>query len=110
MIFFYHPKAVHTWGVHTKSLVEHVDLYPTLAELAGVPVTRAANESIEGDSYASLFAEGAQPATEVWSNRWNASFTQYPRCGETVSPGGAPGFGSAKRCANVEKTAFVYMG
>jgi iduronate 2-sulfatase len=109
-LIVHHPRAPHTWGVHTKSLVEHVDLYPTIAELAGVPVTAAAHESIEGDSYASLFAAGAQPATTVWTNAFNASFTQYPRCGETIGKDGTPGFKNAIRCAQVDKTDFVYMG
>ena len=143
-LIFHHPKAPHTWGLHTQSLVEHVDLYPTTAELAGVPVQAAAHEScvqptpchgsgsgsgsgsgclsvsvglsglwarrIEGSSYAALFAPGATPASTVWTNSHNASFTQYPRCGETQLPGGGPNFTAAVRCANVAKTEFAYMG
>ena len=47
------PQASHTWGERTASLVEHVDLYPTLAEMAGVPVD-ASVESIEGSSYVAV--------------------------------------------------------
>jgi iduronate 2-sulfatase len=108
-LLVHHPKAPHTWHVHTKSLVEHVDLYPTTAELAGVPVTAAANESIEGASYAALFAPGSDPHAEVWTNEHNASFTQYPRCGETTSRG-TPDFSAATRCAHVPKSKFAYMG
>lgn len=109
-LLVHHPKAPHTWGVHTNSLVEHVDHYPTFAELAGVPVTAGSRESIEGWSYASLFAQGAQPGTTVWTNKFNASFTQYPRCGEIIGPDGLPDFSRAKRCFNVSKELFVYMG
>ena len=109
-LLVHHPKAPHTWGVHTKSLVEHVDLYPTFAELAGIPVTRAANESIEGESYALLFAPNAMPATTVWSNAHNASFTQYPRCGETIDRADVPHFNASTRCTSVPKTNFKYMG
>lgn len=109
-LLVHNPKAPHTWNVHTKSLVEHVDLYPTLAELAGVPVTAAANESIEGTSYASLFADGSDPKNKVWTNKFNASFTQYPRCGVEVGPDGKPVFKKPKRCASIPKQKFVYMG
>eukprot|EP00756_Hemistasia_phaeocysticola_P044740 Hpha_TRINITY_DN18529_c0_g1::TRINITY_DN18529_c0_g1_i1::g.195211::m.195211/K01136/IDS; iduronate 2-sulfatase len=104
------PNAAHTYGVHTKSLVEHVDLYPTIAELAGVPVLPSAKESIEGSSYASLFAPNSDPGSTVWTNSHNGSFTQYPRCGEGVAPDGTPTFENLKRCASVSKNDFVYMG
>jgi len=108
------PNAPHTYGVHTKSLVEHVDLYPTIAELAGVPVLPSSKESIEGSSYASLFAPHSDPGKTVWTNSHNGSFTQYPRCGEGVAPDGTPIFtgGDVKpvRCAEIAKEKFVYMG
>ena len=109
-LIVHHPKAPHTWGMHTKSLVEHVDLYPTFAELAGIAVTADAHESIEGSSYASLFATGAKPSKMVWTNTHNASFTQYPRCGETINADGSPGFQAPIRCASVSKEKFVFMG
>lgn len=110
-LMVHHPKFPHTWGTRTPSLIEHVDHYPTIAELAGVPVTAAAHETIEGFSYASLFTSGANPATTVWMNMYNASFTQYPRCGSAPEhPGGPPTFSGAKRCANVVKAKFAYMG
>lgn len=108
-LLVHHPKAPHTWGVHTKSLIEHVDHYPTFAELAGVPVLPAANESIEGSSYASLFSPGANPGTRVWTNVHNASFTQYPRCGLKMTDGELD-FSGSIRCAFVSKTAFSLMG
>merc|ERR1711871_1666132 len=75
------------------------DLYPTTSELAGAPVDTA-EESVEGNSYAALFrADG--PTT--WSNPWNASFTQYPRCC-SIAPD------NCKRCANVDKSEFSHMG
>jgi iduronate 2-sulfatase len=110
-LLVHHPRASHTWGVHTKSLIEHVDHYPTFAELAGVPVEAAAHESIEGWSYASLFSPNATPATTVWTSGYNASFTQYPRCHVTpLTPGGLPDYLKVRRCASVSKAAFDYMG
>jgi len=64
-LLVHHPNAPHTWGKHTKSLVEHVDFYPTFAELAGVAVGDASNETIEGFSYAELFAPEADPSAMV---------------------------------------------
>jgi len=110
-LMVHHPKAPHTWGVHTHSLVEHVDHYPTFAALAGVPVLPSAHESIEGYSYASLFAAGADPASTVWTSKYNASFTQYPRCGCAPLPGSTtPNVLKTKRCASVKKEEFAYMG
>jgi len=111
-LLVHHPAAQHTWGVRTRSLVEHVDLYPTIAELAGVPVLPASQESIEGYSYASLFAAGATPGSTVWTSTHNGSFTQYPRCSVTLptSPGGDPTFETSTRCASVPKAKFSYMG
>lgn len=108
-LLVHHPKAPHTWGVHTKSLIEHVDHYPTFAELAGVPVLPRANESIEGSSYASLFSASATPGTTVWTNSHNASFTQYPRCGLKMTNGELD-FSGSKRCASVPKAEFSLMG
>jgi len=55
-------------GQHTKALVEFVDVYPTLAELAGLPLSK----NLEGASFKPLLANPTQP--------WKAAaFSQYPR-------------------------------
>ena len=104
------PRAPHTFGVHTRSLVEHVDLYPTLAELAGVPVRPEARESIEGSSYAELFRPGAEPGTAVWVGPHNGSYTQYPRCNIKLLANLTLDMSATKRCASVPKQDFVLMG
>jgi len=109
-LIVHHPNAPKSWGMHTRSLVEHVDLYPTFAELAGIPVTADAHESIEGSSYASLFGTGVDPSSTVWTSAHNGTFTQYPRCGEKIGKDGTPDFSNAVRCAFVPKADFVYMG
>jgi arylsulfatase A-like enzyme len=55
-------------GQRTRALVEFVDIYPTLCELAGLP--RPAH--LEGTSAAPLFQNPQQP----WKT---AAFSQYPR-------------------------------
>ena len=55
-------------GKHTDALVEFVDIYPTLAELAGLPLPK----QLEGASFKPLLANPQLP----WKT---AVFSQYPR-------------------------------
>lgn len=55
-------------GVKSDALVELVDLYPTLAELSGLPIP----ENLEGTSMAPLLTNPNLP----WKN---AAFSQFPR-------------------------------
>lgn len=55
-------------GVKSDALVEFVDVYPTLCELAGLPLT----EGLEGQSFAKLLNN---PKLD-WKD---AAFSQYPR-------------------------------
>jgi len=58
----------HHQHVHTDALVELVDLYPTLADLAGLPIT----DGLEGTSMAPLIAN----PNRTWKK---AVFSQFPR-------------------------------
>jgi hypothetical protein len=64
-----------------------------------------------GDSYAVLFDTKATPdptsEDSIWMNKWNASFTQYPRCAEK---GKDYMNGTQIRCFKVHKEDFKYMG
>lgn len=55
-------------GTHSKSFVEFVDVYPTLADLAGLPLPK----HLEGVSFKPLLDEPNRP----WKS---AAFSQYPR-------------------------------
>jgi len=55
-------------GAHTDALVEFVDIYPTLSELAGLPLP----SHLEGTSFKPLLENPKRP----WKS---AAFSQYPR-------------------------------
>ncbi len=60
-------------GTSTRALVEFVDVYPTLAEAAGLPLT----DGLEGTSLLPLADDPARP----WKS---AAFSQYPRPGDLM--------------------------
>jgi arylsulfatase A-like enzyme len=60
-------------GQHTGALVEFVDIYPTLCELAGLPLP----SHLEGTSFAPLLDSPEQ----AWKK---AAFSQYPRGGQVM--------------------------
>ncbi|GAB6164605.1 sulfatase [Thermostilla marina] len=57
-------------GKHTSALVEFVDIYPTLADLAGLPTP----EGVEGKSFKPLLNDPDRP----WKR---AAFSEYPKRG-----------------------------
>ncbi len=68
-------------GAHTNALVEFVDVYPSLAELAGLPLPT----HLEGTSFQPLLNEPNRP----WKS---AAFSQYPRKGGKTRSGELMGY------------------
>jgi arylsulfatase A-like enzyme len=78
-------------GAQSKALVEFVDIYPTLADLAGLPLP----EHLEGTSF--------KPVLETPDRPWkSAAFSQYPR----VTPEGKL-MGYAMRTARYRLVVWV---
>ena len=68
-------------GLHSRSIVEFVDIYPTLADLAGLPLP----SHLEGLSFKPLLADPNRP----WKQ---AAFSQYPRPGSRSGAGQLMGY------------------
>ena len=68
-------------GVRTEALVEFVDIYPTLSELAGLPLP----QHLEGSSFKPLIDDPKRP----WKS---AAFSQYPRPGRRSGTGSLMGY------------------
>jgi len=100
-LFIRAPWKTAAMGQRTSALVELVDLYPTLAEVAGVPVDLS-KESVDGRSMAHLFEE---PSLQ----HKDAAYTQYPRCWPDDSQT-SDAFTHMERCTHVDKADFAYMG
>ncbi len=68
-------------GAHTKSIVEFVDVYPTLADLAGLPLPKHP----EGVSFKPVL----ENPERVWKS---AAFSQYPRSSGRTGVGQPMGY------------------
>jgi arylsulfatase A-like enzyme len=87
------PKAV---GQVTKSYTDLVDVFPTVATLAGL----SAPAGVDGDDVSAVFDD---PATLVKQ----AAYHQYPACNMKL----AAGFNTTRgACNNTPKNKFSYMG
>lgn len=81
-------------GQRTRALVEFVDIYPTLSELAGLPLP----PQLEGTSFQPLLDNPSRP----WKT---AAFSQYPRPGGRTGAGQLMGY--SMRTERYRFTAWV---
>jgi arylsulfatase A-like enzyme len=90
------PWKTNSMGKTTSAIVELVDVYPTLVELAGLPPS---HENLEGDSLVPLFEN---PTTTVKL----VALSQYPRCRNIHMEA----YGGFDPCTSTKRTDFDYMG
>ena len=89
--------------VRTAAIVESVDIYPTVAALAGLPPP----PDVDGTDLSPLWSapNGSSPKPV------NAAFSEYPRC---APPGAAwtpePGASAPQSCINTNRANFTVMG
>jgi arylsulfatase A-like enzyme len=83
-------------GLRLPQMVEFVDIYPTLAELAGLPVP----VQLQGVSAAPLFRQPAR----AWKG---ATFSQFLRNGIWVAPDSIPYMGYSMRTADYHYVAWM---
>lgn len=86
------PWKPESMGKRTFALSELVDLYPTLAELAGLPPSA---ENLEGKSLVPLF-------TNQSGQIKNMSLSQFTKCGTNMS--------QMETCLHTSRQKFDYMG
>lgn len=92
------PWKTKSHGVVTTALVENVDMYPTLASAAGLPVPNIACKGcIEGDDNTPLLDNPFRP----WKK---AVFSQYGRCSFDESTG------YYQRCSGQDRDQIQVMG
>lgn len=93
------PALAQSHGARTAALVELVDVYPTLCELAGVPLP--AGETVDGRSIAPLLRDPRTPQTKGYA------LSMYPRCPKSTDPAQ---FYKDNKCEFVERSQIPYMG
>ena len=85
-------------GLRSDALVELTDLYPTIMELAGVPLPPG--EDLDGASLAPLMRGGAGPR--------DSALSVYPRCPADTS--NTSDMYRENDCCTVERSAFFSLG
>eukprot|EP00038_Savillea_parva_P009232 m.182153 g.182153 ORF g.182153 m.182153 type:complete len:528 (+) comp15457_c0_seq1:109-1692(+) len=86
--------AGQTTAIRSNTLVESVDIYPTLAALAGLP----APPDLDGYDLTPIWQD---PNTTIK----NYSFSEYPRCAPPDTP-----WQDTSSCVHTQRTNFTIMG
>jgi iduronate 2-sulfatase len=104
------PWLPHSVGQRVTTVVELVDLFPTLAELAGVPLPRPSGSApvagyagIAGRSLAAL-VEGPHNSSD------GAAFSQIARCWPAGAPHNASSFAAMAQCDGVPPSGYAFFG
>ena len=101
--FMIHVPGVTDSGMRTSALVELIDIFPSLTELAGIDVPPMCNEN-SGKSIACVEGTSVVPLLKDPNREWKkGAFSQYPRPGSqglTNIPGHPP-FDSSEHGENV---------
>ena len=93
-----------SFGKRITTVVELVDLYPTLAELAGVPV-------VSGPGYAGLGGRSLAPLVERPLNGTEgAAFSQIARCWPAGAPHTAASYAAMAQCDSVPPSGYAFFG
>lgn len=91
------PWLAQSVGLRSEALVEVIDLYKTLSELAGIPLPQTDSHPVQGNSLAPIFVGGAPPS--------NYSFSQFAKTGPDSAP-----FGTCMGCYPQGSQAADFMG
>ena len=83
-----------TKPVRSDALVESVDIYPTVARLAGLPLP----PDVDGYDLSPLWADPTSSVKDV-------AFSEYPRCGTLEAP-----WSDTTSCVHTPRTNFNFMG
>ena len=78
------PWKPHAMGKRTSAMVEHVDLYPSIAEAVGVPVDVSV-ESVDGASWVGLLDDPSGKG-----HKKDVAYSQFPRCWPKLNPTHTP--------------------
>lgn len=98
-------------GTRITSVVELVDLYPTMAELAGVPVPGGSGGSNALPAYAGLGGRSLASIVEQPRNGTEgAAFSQIARCWPAGMPRNASSYATMAQCDQVPPSGYAFFG
>eukprot|EP00118_Oscarella_pearsei_P015182 m.135238 g.135238 ORF g.135238 m.135238 type:complete len:535 (+) comp38157_c0_seq56:295-1899(+) len=89
--FILHVPGVTDKGMRTNALVELIDIFPSLSELAGIPVPPLCPERNQQNILACVEGNSVVPLLEDPQRKWkNATFSQFARPGDNGLPSTPP--------------------